>query len=384
MRKAKLIDLLESWDAGAWGEPAKRDGVSVLRSTNFKSGGQLSFENQAFLAIDESTLSRKRLFPGDILLERSGGGPLQPVGRVVAFWGCALNHSFICGNFISRLVLKRQEVDPLYLLYVLLFWHMSGQTQKLQTATTGIRNLQMSRYLQKELLVPDSIQEQERIAAHLQSQLCEVEKAREANATQFREAAKLASSIVFDTLKMGKPQAHKLGDVLGEVKAGIGEGWKNYPVLGATRAGLAPAKERPGKNPERYKPAFPGTVFYNPMRIMIGSIAFVDGDDKPGITSPDYVALKGKPGLVDSRWFYYWLRSPLGEKCINSLARGTVRERMLFNRLAEGEIELPDFPLQEKASKALAQIKPMRAAIVKQKRELELIPQKLLTQVFQT
>jgi len=30
---------------------------------------------------------------------------------------------------------------------------------------------------------------------------------------------------------------------------------------------------------------------------MIGSIAFVDDDDEPGITSPDYVALRGKAGV---------------------------------------------------------------------------------------
>ena len=86
--------------------------------------------------------------------------------------------------------------------------------------------------------------------------------------------------------------------------------------------------------------------------------------------------------MVDSRWFYYWLRSPLGAHCIQSLARGAVRERMLFNRLAEGEIELPDYDTQVKASKALAQIKPMRAAIQKQLAELDLLPQKLLAQVF--
>jgi type I restriction enzyme S subunit len=120
------------------------------------------------------------------------------------------------------------------------------------------------------------------------------------------------------------------------------------------------------------------------MRILIGSIAFVDDDDAPGITSPDYVVLKGKPCIVDSRWFYYWLRSPLGERCIQSLARGAVRERMLFSRLAEGEIELPDYDTQVKASKALAQIKPMRAAIQTQVAELELLPQKLLTQIFES
>jgi type I restriction enzyme S subunit len=118
------------------------------------------------------------------------------------------------------------------------------------------------------------------------------------------------------------------------------------------------------------------------MRILIGSIALVDYDDEPGITSPDYVVLKGKPGVVDSRWFYYWLRSPLGQRCIQSLARGAVRERMLFNRLAQGEIELPDYDTQINASAAFAQIKMMHVAVDKQIKELDLMPQKLLAQVF--
>ena len=146
---------------------------------------------------------------------------------------------------------------------------------------------------------------------------------------------------------------------------------------------LAPAKEPPGKKPERYKPVFPGTVFYNPMRILIGSIALVDDVDTPGITSPDYVALQGKKGVVDSRWFYSWLRSPLGEQCILSLARGAVRERMLFNRLAEGAIELPNFTIQEKASAALAALRPMRQAIESKINDINLLPQKILARAFE-
>lgn len=119
------------------------------------------------------------------------------------------------------------------------------------------------------------------------------------------------------------------------------------------------------------------------MRILIGSIAFVDDDDEPGITSPDYVALQGKAGQVDSRWFYYWLRSPYGVQCINSLARGAVRERMLFNRLAEGSILLPPYQEQIRVSKALAQLKPMKHAIQNQLDDLNKIPERLLAQAFE-
>jgi type I restriction enzyme S subunit len=239
-----------------------------------------------------------------------------------------------------------------------------------------------SKYL-NELTVPNiPLEKQRQIAAHLKAQLAEVEKARLAAELQLQETTKLANAIIFESIK-GAATKQALGNVLEEIKKGIGANWAEYPVLGATRNGLALAKEPPGKYPQKYKPVVPSTVFYNPMRILIGSIAFVDEDDTPGITSPDYVALLGKVGLVDSRWFYYWLRSPLGEQCILSLARGAVRERMLFNRLAEGEIQLTSFADQQKASAALKTLKPMRKAIEQQLRDIDLLPQKILAKAFE-
>lgn len=119
------------------------------------------------------------------------------------------------------------------------------------------------------------------------------------------------------------------------------------------------------------------------MRILIGSIAFAEADIEDGITSPDYVVLKGKEGLVNSRWFYYWLRSPLGQRCINSLARGAVRERMLFNRLAEGNIDLPNFTIQETAAETLKDLKVVRENLNKQYQEIIGLPNKLLSNIFQ-
>jgi type I restriction enzyme S subunit len=55
---------------------------------------------------------------------------------------------------------------------------------------------------------------------------------------------------------------------------------------------------------------------------------------------------------------------------------------MLFNRLAEGEIELPPYPVQVQASKALAEVRKMRAAIEAQLRDIEMMPARLLSQAF--
>ncbi|MCX7150863.1 MAG: restriction endonuclease subunit S [Rhodocyclales bacterium] len=251
-------------------------------------------------------------------------------------------------------------------------------------AVTGTTRLKLPQGTMHLLKIPaPGIDQQREIAAHLKAQLATVEEARQAAQTQVDELTQLANAIVRDSIAHPDTETCLLGEVLDEVKRGIGASWADYPVLGATRAGLALAKEPVGKHPERYKPVRVGTVFYNPMRILIGSIAMVDEADAPGITSPDYVVLRGREGVVDSRWFYYWLRSPLGEQCIASLARGAVRERMLFNRLAEGEIELPPYPVQQAASRALAELRPMKAKIEAQLREIELLPSRLLAQAFQ-
>lgn len=223
---------------------------------------------------------------------------------------------------------------------------------------------------------------QRRIAAHLKEQLAAVEAARTALEAQQTELGNLANAYIRASLANGATRRVRLGELLDEVKTGIGAAWRDYPVLGATRAGLAPAKEPVGKSPERYKPVRHGTVFYNPMRILIGSIAMVDLDDAPGITSPDYVAVTCRPGQLDYRWFYYWLRSPLGERYIASLARGAVRERMLFNRLVEGELDIPDWETQRKTSQALAELRPLRATLDKRLAEIEKLPSRLLAQAF--
>ena len=152
--------------------------------------------------------------------------------------------------------------------------------------------------------------------------------------------------------------------------------------MGATRAGLAPAKENVGKNPGRYKPVTPGTVFYDPMRILLGSIAIVDEDDKPGITSPDYVAMRGIEGRLHSTWFYHWFRSKAGAAFIQSLTRGAVRERLLFNRLADASITVPSWEAQLRVVAQVREIKKLRESFGTRLAEIERLPAALLRQAF--
>lgn len=282
-----------------------------------------------------------------------------------------------------RLVIDETRARKDFLLFALRSQHARKHIEHFATGTSdSMRNISHGVISSIPLHLPD-LEKQRETAALLKHRMVQVDRARQAARTQLREISSLAGAIVLDTIRNSPTKSCLLGDVLDEVKHGIGASWADHPVLGATREGLAPAKEQPGKMAHKYKPVTPGTVFYNPMRILIGSIAFVDDDDASGITSPDYVALRGKPGLVDSRWFYYWLRSHLGAQCILSLARGAVRERMLFNRLADGKIDLPSPEAQEKASRALRELKPLQRALKSKLAEIDLLPQKILAQAFE-
>lgn len=226
------------------------------------------------------------------------------------------------------------------------------------------------------------VQLQRRIATRLREQMEEAERARAAVQAQMDAAQALVQALLRESLKAAGRKTFRVPDCLAEVTEGIGQRWSEFPVLGATRAGLAPAKESVGKNPGRYKPITSGTVFYNPMRILLGSIAIVDEGDQPGITSPDYVAMRGIEGRLHATWFYHWFRSDAGAAFIKSLTRGAVRERLLFNRLAKAEISVPSWETQLRVVSQLREVKKLRESFSARLTEIERLPAALLRAAF--
>ncbi len=207
-------------------------------------------------------------------------------------------------------------------------------------------------------------------------------EARTALAAQLESLNALVLALLRESLADARTVRLPIRDCLREVTQGIGEHWREFPVLGATRSGLASAKEGVGKAPGRYKPVRVGTVFYNPMRILLGSIAIIDEDDAPGITSPDYVAMTAVEGALHPLWFYHWFRSPHGAEFIKSLTRGAVRERLLFNRLAQGEVLVPPLPVQTACAASLREIKRAKKQIESRLADLEKLPAALLRAAF--
>jgi len=147
----KLKDLCE-FSNGLWKsdkQPLKI--IKILRNTNFTKNGFLKLDDVAELPVEVRLLEKKKMEFGDILLEKSGGGPTQPVGRVVYFNVKEGEYSF--SNFTSRIrVLNKKQIEPKFLWSILNYMYLSGKTETLQNQTSGIRNLDFDRY--KNITIP--------------------------------------------------------------------------------------------------------------------------------------------------------------------------------------------------------------------------------------
>src|SRR5882724_7847363 len=87
MKRINLLDdSIFAAGGGLWtGKKGPFVSAAVIRNTNFTGSGRVDYSDVAVLQVEEKQLSSRRLSPGDIIIERSGGGPSQPVGRVVFF-----------------------------------------------------------------------------------------------------------------------------------------------------------------------------------------------------------------------------------------------------------------------------------------------------------
>ena len=142
----KLKDLPIKEINGSWKtEDSDAIEVSIIRSTEFSDYGTICFDKLEPMPVKISQYKTRKLKPSDIIVERSGGGPDQPVGRVCYFEKEEGGYSF--SNFTSCVRVSNNNVIlPKYLFYFLEYYWEIGGTDRIQNQTTGIRNLDYESY----------------------------------------------------------------------------------------------------------------------------------------------------------------------------------------------------------------------------------------------
>lgn len=151
--------------------------VCVLRG-NELSGRPI--EEAARRFIKRSSLLKRQLSVGEIIIEISGGGPTQPVGRILYISEGIVHPNglpLVCSNFFRKLKINK-ELSSKYIFYYMHYKWRQGDTEKYQNQTTGIRNLDFNRFIEETIIPLPPLNEQKRIVEKLDAILPKVKSAK--------------------------------------------------------------------------------------------------------------------------------------------------------------------------------------------------------------
>ena len=137
---------------GAWGtEPDGEPGVVCIRAADFDGRlGRLNNGERTLRSIDPGTYEKLALRSGDIVLEKSGGGEKQLVGRAALFDG---EEPSITSNFLAR-CRPAPSMEPAFVNYLLLAIYNARGTFPHLKQSTGIQNLDISSFLNLQVIIP--------------------------------------------------------------------------------------------------------------------------------------------------------------------------------------------------------------------------------------
>jgi type I restriction enzyme S subunit len=185
-----LEDVLVKSIGGVWGSEAGSSeiDVDVFRITEFREGGRLDPTTAARRSITHAQLESRELRQGDLLIEKSGGGPDRPVGRVA--WVPEHRGRAVSSNFVQLLRVDGDRVVPRYVFFWLMRRYLDGSAERHQTASTNIRNLKTRDYFGLEIPLP-SIDAQEAIVAQLDLALTQIDGLRIATTVASKRSASL-------------------------------------------------------------------------------------------------------------------------------------------------------------------------------------------------
>ena len=168
----RLKWAFDSCRNGAWGsEPDGENDVVCIRAADFDGqSGRLNEGERTLRSIDPAVLDKLALRPGDLVMEKSGGGEKQLVGRTVLFDD---DRTSVTSNFLAR-CRPAEGVDPSYLNYLMLAIYAGRGTYPHIKQSTGIQNLDLGSYLDTRISVP-ALPTQQRIARFLDEKTARID-----------------------------------------------------------------------------------------------------------------------------------------------------------------------------------------------------------------
>jgi type I restriction enzyme S subunit len=158
---------------GEWGESEQAVGLreaTIIRGTDFSD---LDNPGADFPRrwVKEHIVERKRLQPGDIILETAGGTSSQSTGRSALLKNSFFFHHsdlpVLCASFSRHLRLNTQEYSPRFIFYLLQMLHSVGYMAVFNIQHTGVSRFQYTAFKNHTQLQIPKLPIQRQIAAIL-------------------------------------------------------------------------------------------------------------------------------------------------------------------------------------------------------------------------
>ena len=211
----RIRDRLNAIVGGEWGEDpdAHDEGIviPVIRVADIR-GLDVTAEDLTVRRIKESKLPGRLINQQSLLLEKSGGGELTPVGRAVRVR--MLHFKAICSNFMAKIECNR-TVDPSFIAYILNALYSCGLNSASTQQTTGIQNLRVTDYLNTKVAFPRRT-EQEQITEYLDASCAVLDAAVEAKQRQLETLDALRKDVIQRAVTRGlseQPKLRKTGNI---------------------------------------------------------------------------------------------------------------------------------------------------------------------------
>jgi type I restriction enzyme S subunit len=358
----RSLEELCEFGSGLWkGKKPPYIKASVIRNTNFTKDCELSDSDIIKLDVEISQFEKRKLKFEDLVIEKSGGGPKQPVGRVVLF--NIKNGNYSLSNFTSFLRIKdKQILNSKYLHKFLYFIYVSGITETMQSHSTGIRNLNLHQYKRIQVPIPP-LSEQKQIVSILDEAFEGIAKAKanaEKNLANAREIFESYLQDLFVNKKSGWKEA-KLNDLCEKITKGSSPKWQGIKYVGEPGI-LFVTSENVGVNrmilntkkyvEERFnlleKKAIlkRGDVLTNIVGASIGRTAIFECDDIANINQAVCI-LRCKTDLLYNRFLSYLLNSPFLKAHLHENEVNNARANLSLGFFSNLKLNIPTLKEQK-------------------------------------
>jgi type I restriction enzyme, S subunit len=368
-REISLKHLFTDRTAGAWGtEPEDlEDGVVCIRAADFITDEMRHVQNSLTKRIYEPRdIDMRQLLSGDLIIEKSGGGDNQPVGRVVSF---NLDETALCSNFLERLRPNQEVLHSRFGAYLLYFLWSSRFIIPFIKQTTGIQNLDTQDYFQQTVEIPP-LAHQEDIADYLDCKTKKIDtllKSKERLLTLLAEKRRaLITHAVTQGLNPDAPTRDSEVEWIGQIPAHWEieyARWLFHEVDERSTAGeeelltvshITGVTSRAEKNVnmfmaeslEGYKVCQSGDLVINTLWAWMGAMGVALQN---GVVSPAYNVYRSR-GRYDPRYVDYLVRMTIFAQEVIRYSRGVWSSRLRLYPNEFFQIALPVLPMAEQTA----------------------------------